>query len=424
MRSLSIGTNTSLTTKSRKWTDEHNIKDYRITFADLTDIASAENLMTPDSTTSTSIYFPSHNDVLQYCKNGNDLFIICPPERTMSLQRVIDGDYYGEAKVDLFNWLPFEITFEADFGESINPESVSQNWSWYFKEPFQREYVISGIKQLADENSTIGDIIHDTLIQPLPKKTALAETLSGGMVGVQIDLTPISTAYAKSDGKRPGEWGGLVYILPLEPNRSVENLIQGILQHKYGMQVERDSFRPEWVQHSVLEAESELIDLIQQKQNQLEKISRFKELYWATGDRLEERVFESFELLGLPPKDTEEEGLWDGIIEYDGTMYVLEITGREGKIDVDKARQLQDWVSRVERLSPDCNVSGILVTNSERKSVPNGRGESLTKDAKNHVRQYSNHHLATEVLFGLILALLQGDESAEFILESLFNEII
>ena len=421
MRTLSIGADLPFVTASHRWTDDYNLKDYRATFANLRDIESAENIMTPESTPSVAIRFPSRRDVLQYCKNGNDLFVILPAEREIDLQHVTDEGHQGTKEVDLLDWLPFRVTLDVDPGESVVWDSVIEGWSWYFSEPFQREYVIKRVGEYPREEASAGQLLQDMLIRAHPHAIPLAETISGDSIGVAVDLTPVQQAFAKQKDGKPGAWGGRVYLLPLGPSTSVVTLVKGILRHVFGQDIGGSDDRPEWVTNAMLEYESEILDSLQQERQRLQEVRHFKELWWATGERLEDRVVEALQRFGLSVSDTTEDGLWDGLAEHDGTVYVLEVTGSESEIGINKTRQLQDWVSRVADERPTDDVSGLLVGNPHRVLHPYNRGDPLTEAAVKHLDRNGNLFLDTGDLLGAVLAYLRKEESADAILEKLFD---
>lgn len=419
MRTLSIGTDIPSATASRRWTDEYNLKDYRVTFANLRDIEFADNIMTPMSKASVAVQFPSRSDILQYCKNGNDIYVILPSERNTELQHITNEEHERK-EVDLLNWLPFDIALETDRGESVDEETVAANWSWYFNEPFDREYVVERVGKYPREESSPSQVFQDLLITALPQKISLAETLSGDTIGAAIDLTPFGEAYKNQTNGKPGTWDGRVYLLPLEASTSAQTLVKGVLRHRYDSNIGNED-RPDWITNTPLEYEDELVQALQKKHQRLQEIRHFKELWWAADERLEDRVIEALQLLGAQVSQTEEQGLWDGILEYQDTVFVLEVTGSESGISITKMRQLQDWASRVASNQPESDVTGLLIGNPQRTTHPHKRVNPLTEAAVEHLQQSENEFLKTGELLGAVITYLRGDPPKESVLEELLE---
>jgi hypothetical protein len=130
---------------------------------------------------------------------------------------------------------------------------------------------------------------------------------------------------------------------------------------------------------------------------------------------LEPVVRTSFRLLGFTvPEPEEYDGEWDVELldEGSGRTALGEVEGSEGVIDVDKYRQLLDYVEA--EAQEGRNRKGILIGNGFRLLAPDTpeRGEQFSDHARRGAVRNQFCLLPTTELFKAVCAVLEAKDSA------------
>jgi len=176
---------------------------------------------------------------------------------------------------------------------------------------------------------------------------------------------------------------------------------------------------PEWVAEAMLPGLEELDALvkeikekIQQGELQLTKanerraeVTVFRNLLWGAGKhQLETVVREAFSLLGFeaPEEGNEHTVLYDAGVK----VAIVEIDGSNDQINVEKYRQLLDYVEDTLADS-DIALKGILVGNGYRFEAPDHRGDQFDEACRRGASRQGYCLLSTIELFSAVQAVLE-----------------
>ena len=388
-----------------EWKETANIKDYDIVILNLNSIIEkAGKLATPDSGIPQSIEFPPIEDVVKLLGAGNELYIFLPEMREINLLRVEDDDS-SEKEVDLLSWLPFDIQTSEESGVSVDQDSVSDRWQWYFNKNFDWPMYISGASLKDDVLSA------QTMFDYLEQYT-IAQSIFEEDIASRIMVTDMADLAAKfGDTEVERKYPGSIYILPLKPGYTFDRAAAEMLSQIHDLSVEPSSV-PDWAENKRLPRQVEIIEESHELKKEFERLTRFNKLLYADGTELEKIVLEAFEELGLDTRP-EISGKRDGAVLFDEKVFVLETHGTENAIGVRKVDQLDRWVRDAEEDFENRDVEALLVANAYRRKQPEKRGQALVGDPKQDLEDYGYKLLTTPELYRFIQKKQQENLSKE-----------
>jgi hypothetical protein len=160
--------------------------------------------------------------------------------------------------------------------------------------------------------------------------------------------------------------------------------------------------------------EQEIDDLEEKRTAEMKKkeeLERWAGLLWFDGIPLQDLVREGFDFLGFDTESEDPTGhTHDFVARHSGQTLLVEVTGSQGPISLDKGRQLLQWIA--DSADP-VKSKGILVGNAFRSEPPGKRPP--TSNHKIFVTQLvelaEKRNLAlvdTRELFRIITAKLSG----------------
>lgn len=238
-------------------------------------------------------------------------------------------------------------------------------------------------------------------------------------------FTPIcrtrSGLIVAAEGKVPNLPGKLIFLPTIEPWDESETPTKaaGVLRDCVLRLLDNppDEDLPEWVADVELPKLADLEKDIRSEEEKLgqarlrvdearataEEVARFKALLWSTGKfQLEPIVRQAFRALGFRV----EEGDRDVVLfEGDVKLAIAEVEGTLGQVDVDKFRQLLDYVQD-ELQESSQQVKGILVGNGHRLDAPDLRGDQFTDHCRRGAETQGYCLLPTTELLKAVCAVL------------------
>lgn len=328
-------------------------------------------------------------------ENGGMLICSAIPLVTHKLPR--DWSIYEWIPLHNPNWFNNSELHPGDgpVGEILLKHPFTQFFSAYKN---QLEYKVSFSK---------------SFIEQVPIANVLASSRGGEAVA--LELVP----FADLPGK-------LIFLPAIADSAHDEIKFTGVIQDCIVAAIGGDlsDTSPEWVEAWMLPGledkesvvSSSKLALVEAKkkvadaEEQRDKIAGFRKLLWTTGKfQLEPMVREAFSLMGF---DAPSEGDRDAVL-YDAgqKVAIAEIEGANGRIDVDKYRQLLDYVED-ELTESGKELKGILVGNGYRLEQPDQRGDQFTEACRRGAERQRFCLLATTELFEVVKALLD-DPSEE-----------
>lgn len=156
------------------------------------------------------------------------------------------------------------------------------------------------------------------------------------------------------------------------------DLLDVIETHLLGIQTNKE-IPPAWVNQMLPEYEEKKNFAISSLNSILGEENVLRNLYWSTGDDLEEAVEYAFKKLGFEVKNiAKERNSRDLIITYNSTEYYVEVRGKEGIIDIGD-------ISKFIANNPQQKL--IFVGNPYRLILPGKRGEAYTKKAIETIKE-------------------------------------
>jgi hypothetical protein len=180
----------------------------------------------------------------------------------------------------------------------------------------------------------------------------------------------------------------------------IESCLPGI--DKLNQQIDQEQDNKMLIEEQIKKLESKKKDLTQ-----------WVDLIRSTGKRLETIVIRAFDLLGLKPKYKPVGDFGpDVLLECDTNKFIVEVEGSDNCIDLDKGRQLLDWVASLET-EHDIIGKGILVGNPYRKQSlenrpPSQNQKNFTLPLIDFARRHNLGLLWTKDLFELVKLKLAG----------------
>lgn len=219
--------------------------------------------------------------------------------------------------------------------------------------------------------------------------------------------------------------GKFIFLPPFEKEIDRDKL-SGILIDciRKSLQWTSPLSKPDWLKSYVLPGEEALLNELEGLDNKLKELNKEKDnilekfeeseclkgLLYETGKyRLEPSVREAFRILGFAVKDPDE-------YEEDYDLYAIEseksiigeIEGATKFIDVDKYRQLLDYVEASEQKRRRCK--GILIGNGFLNVDPSLRGEQFSEHAIKGCERQKYCRLTTYELYKAVSAVLSNPE--------------
>jgi len=389
MRVLSIGIDLDFATDFATFTEGYNVKDYDLVVIDLHGL-DKESLkkdeylseMFEDETVS----IPNSYEVLKAVQSGTDFLATMP-------LRVSAPNYKGRrttSKLRYYDFIPGTVQVKQEDGESINGNSISEDWDWYFPaESFEWYQHFTGE--------------HVALKSDISRKyTPIVKNGFGRGVSVKYDF---------SNGP------GSIFLVPVLEGWNSKTLSQELVHRIIrGTTPEQESKLPEWTENYRVPGEEDLITEIEgvetkieelenelgQKQDELAELERYKGLLYSGDDFLERLVPEVFEELGFEV-DGEDPHHRDALIEFSDSYGVVEIHGTSGGIARKKCRQLDEWVGDLDMEHPDRNHLGVLIVNPMRNKPPSERNGYMTPDIESYLSSRGYKLLTTPDLFEMFV---------------------
>lgn len=225
------------------------------------------------------------------------------------------------------------------------------------------------------------------------------------------------------------EWNGKIYLLPLLPDWSYKELVEEVID-KLTTPSSDPEEPPEWLEdytlpreEEVLEEISELRHEIEEKQDQLEGLQKFKELLYENGRALEESVLEAFRDMGFKVEGEVMSGR-DGSIELEDARIVLEIYGTTSGVTLEKCRELDDWVEKSIAENSDKDAYGLLIVNPMREDKPPEREDAIPPNVIDYMDRRNMRILQTVDLFRLLKGSRSGELTQADILDNLLGDEI
>lgn len=425
VRILSIGTRLDYANYA-DWDEEPNIMDYDIVFVNLRDLERRKDEFihagVPEGY-KRQYNFPPVEYITNLITTGGNVFIGLPstletmpsedqnwePPEPIPPDTPIPG---GTPLLRFLSWLPFDIEVREQSGESIDEDTIHEDWDWYFQKSFswdfsfpERSYDVDSVRFRVEPlvENRYGDCIATELV---------ANLASGKRVtGLQPD------------------WGS-IYLLPLLDGWSMENLAYQILNRWYpNIDIETVGRRPEWLGKYSAPREEEIEERIESLQRELAKYRGFKDLLWDDGDELEEAVYEALQMADLDVEE-EVENRRDGTIKLDDRVLVLEITGTRNNLNEGKPSQLNKWVANNQD-EFDEEVTGLFVINHAKEDDPVDRQLQVNPDLLETLDNLDVQVVTGVELFRMVHGLESGSIDDEDVRERLqsddtfieFNEV-
>lgn len=413
VRVLSIGSQIDYADHS-DWGQSANIRDYDIVFINLRDLERRKDefLHTRVPPEYRRQYeFPDPEHVIQHLVSGGDLFVVLPFE--LEARPFEDQDWdppepipddtpvpSGTPILNFLSWLPFEIEIHEDGGESVDEETIKEDWDWYFTDNFSWNFSIP------KQGGRVDGIAF--------KVEPLVENRYGECLGARIT---VNEARGKQTVGVQPSWGD-IYLLPQMDGWGIENLAYNVMEHLYpDVDIETVGRQPDWLGEYDGPQEEELEQTINDLKGELSEARSFKRLLWEEDDELQEAVYDSLRKTGLTIQE-EVESRRDGAIDLGDRIVMLEMTGTTGGISEEKISQLQKWVTTNED-EFDVDLGGLLVYNYDRRTDPVDRDPNLDPERLGYLEDSGLQLITTLELFKMVLGFETGDIDRDDVEEKL-----
>ncbi len=202
---------------------------------------------------------------------------------------------------------------------------------------------------------------------------------------------------------------------------STRSKVMKRLQNAFTQQITQLSSvikKPVWYESISLKTEKVIQNEIEDARNRLSKLDDAKKILYEEGKSLSKECANLLEQMlkdeGCSIQWKEESGQHDIEIRNESTILVVEVSGSNGLVDVDLARQLMDHIQLVE--DKECNKKGILIANAFRSKHPNERKESFSRECIDLARR-NNYCLinTTQLLHSYDLIMANELKPQEFL---------
>lgn len=389
------------------WDETANIRDYDLLFVNLRDLEQRKDefLHTDVPREYWRQYeLPSHDHVLELITSGGDIVVTLPT--TLSVQPSENQDweppesvsddsmFAGTPVLNFLNWLPFEIEAEDSGGQSVDADSITDEWSWYF--PDQFDWDLSFLSGGGDAEGV--RFRFESLVD------------NGYRQALAVKFTANQARGARTTGLAP-EWG-TIYLIPLLDGRGFQDFSYQVMDELYpDVDLNTVGRQPDWLGDYQAPREEELEAEIERLQRKLAHAQAYKQLLWEQGDELEEIVYLALQDAGLTIEE-EVPGRRDGAIDLVDRKVMLEITGTTGGIKESKLRQLQTWVDYNQN-DYDEEITGLLVINHQRDRNPSERRVQLDEQREAYLDSRGLQLVTTPELFKIVTGIATGEISED-----------
>jgi hypothetical protein len=225
--------------------------------------------------------------------------------------------------------------------------------------------------------------------------------------------------------------GGRIVFLPVSEGEQAQKMLVDCVRGSFESGLERPA--PSWVQAILTPRESEILVTIsalheemsklqeesESKSAELRKETKIKKLLYEKGEPLAEAVKEGFQELGFTLTKRDD---MDWVASSNTGETILEVTGSDGSIDIDKLRQLLDYVI-IEYGKTRTEKKAILVGNHFANDSPENRGEPFTKKVLDEAEVHSMCLLPTVELFRAICLFREGKTNDNVLRKRIFDTI-
>lgn len=417
MRIVSKGSMLPFVHESVGWDEYINFKDYDIVFVNLRSLEKhSQDYDHPYNESEDSPVLFAKSDIRTFLEENGHMVVYLPQSLTVdmgnettqpktsgsapvfaqsSTEQQKETDPYRE--YNLLDWLPFDVVDKTEEdGSSV--EVFDKNWEWYFGNSFSWNKMLNFKSKIGYERKDIAGNSYGEIISP--------------------------RLVRESEG-----FSGSLSLLPSKNNITYSDFVRGALHEVFEVEVSVEGHAPPgWLSEYSLPHEDSIESSIQQKKGEieeleedLESLTKFKKLLYETNTNLEEVTKDALRELGFMV-DGEVPGKRDGILHTTELNFVLEITGTTGGIKKSKSRQLDDWVENVVAENPDKEVSGLLIVNSEMGTPPDERDVSIEPNVKRYMERRGDYKVLTTVdLYRLVRLNLKQDVRTEDI-EAIFYQ--
>jgi hypothetical protein len=244
--------------------------------------------------------------------------------------------------------------------------------------------------------------------------------INESMEVLAVDSVGKAVAFSVRAGK------GTVLFLPIPENVDGERL-GGILLETIRSKLSVSSIeKPSWVEQISVPGTQEFINRIealkiehedvmrrlQVEQSNAQTLLKHRELLFGTGKLvLEPAVRQAFGVLGFNVLGEDAyAGEWDlDMTDPDGVRIIGEVEGPEGAVDIQKFRQLLNYMT--DEAIEGRDSKGLLIGNAFRNAPPDERAEAFTEHALRGASKHGVGLIATTELFKAVCAVLeQPDE--------------
>jgi len=222
-----------------------------------------------------------------------------------------------------------------------------------------------------------------------------------------------------------------IIFLPISESEQAQKMLVDCARGSFESGLEHPA--PSWVRTVLTPKEGEIlaaINTLRGKMSALQKESennsaelhretKIKKLLYEKGEPLAEVVKEGFQELGFT---LTKRGDMDWVASSDTGEAILEVTGSDGSIDIDKLRQLLDYVI-IEYEKTRTEKKAILVGNHFANDSPENRGEPFTKKVLDEAEVHSMCLLPTVELFRAICLFREGKTNDNVLRKRIFDTI-
>lgn len=385
------------------WDESANIRDYDIVFVNLRDLERRKDEFLHSGVPERyhRMYeFPPQDHLLQLLISGGDLIVTLP--WSVQVRPSEDQDWEppepippdtpispGTPILDMFSWLPLDLSVDDTGGESVDEDTIDEDWEWYFDDSLSWDMSFAtGRTSNEGVRFSVESLVENRYGQALAAK--IDTNLARGDRGTEL---------------RPG-WGS-IYLLPLLEGWGIQDLAMHVMENLYpDVDIETVGRQPDWLAEYDAPREEELESQISDLEQDLAEAKSFKRLLWEQDDELQEAVYDALRKAGLTVRE-EVPNRRDGAINLENEILFLEITGTRGDVAEEKLSQLQKWVTNDEDEFEE-DVGGLLVINHFMEDDPADRDLTMDPDRRSYLEAAELQMVTTMELFKLVNGLEAG----------------
>lgn len=176
---------------------------------------------------------------------------------------------------------------------------------------------------------------------------------------------------------------------------------------------------PPWANLIATAKELSLLKEYNKISEKLSKYSKFKQLFWESGEPLENLVIDTLSELGLEVIKLPKGSHADFEVKLEGDLVaVCETKGLIGSATLDDLRQLLEYFID-QRDIQKRNVKAIFIVNHFRNEEPSKRGSPATKDAIELIIKYNFKLITTMDLYHLLEKHWTGEITKDYLIKFL-----